>query len=73
MGILSFFVGIGVFMLILMIAIPILLLTFWTWMIVDCATRKFKSDTDRIFWILIILFANVIGAFIYYFVIKLRK
>ena len=51
----------------------ILFLVFWVWMIVDCVKRKFKSDNEKIVWILIILFAKIIGALIYFFVVKNRK
>jgi len=43
---------------------------FWILMIVDCARRKFKNSNDRVLWILVLVLAGVIGAFIYYFVIK---
>jgi len=40
---------------------------FWIWMMVDCARKDFK---DKALWILILLLANLVGAIIYYFVIK---
>lgn len=44
---------------------------FWIWMIVDCATRKtFKSDSEKIVWIIIMLFFHALGSAIYYFAIK---
>jgi len=57
----------------LIASLAIFLFVFWIWMIVDCATRKFKNDTDKIVWILVILFANLIGAVIYYFIVKRKK
>ena len=70
----GYFLGMGaaalVLMFVFMIVIPMLLLAFWIWMIIDCATRKFKNDTDRVVWILVIIFTSVIGALIYYFVVK---
>ena len=38
-------------------------------MLVDAATRKFKEGNDKIAWILVVIFAGIIGALIYYFVI----
>lgn len=55
------------------ITLGILLLAFWVWMIVDCARRNFKNGNEKIIWILIILFAKVFGAVIYFFVVKNRK
>ena len=43
-------------------------LIFWIWMIVDCATKEPSQGNDKIVWIVIIVFAHMIGALIYYFV-----
>lgn len=42
-------------------------LAFWVWMIVDCATRETDPQL-RLVWMLVILFAGIIGAPIYFFV-----
>ena len=60
----------GIILVLLIIGLVIFLFIFWILMIVDAATRKFKSDTDKVVWILIIVFLHIIGALIYYFVIK---
>jgi len=52
------------------LALIVLALIFWIFMIIDVAKRKFKNETDKIAWILIIIFTYVIGAIIYYFIIK---
>ena len=51
----------------------ILIIVFWIWMIIDCAQRNFKNDTEKIVWILVIVLASYIGAIIYFFVIKNAK
>ncbi len=43
-------------------------LSFWVRMLVDCATNEPSVGNDKLVWIIIIVFAQVIGAFIYYFV-----
>jgi len=54
-----------------LIAVPLFFLigiggvALWIWMIVDCATREPSEGNDKLVWILIIIFANVIGALIY--------
>ena len=53
--------------------IGILFLSFWIWMIVDCAKRTFKNSNDKLVWIVVIIFAKIIGALIYFFVVKNRK
>ena len=45
-------------------------LALWIWMLVDCIKRKFKKDDEKIIWLLVIILVQVIGAIIYYFVIK---
>ena len=61
------------FMVVFMIigfAIIILVTAFWIWMIVDCAKRTFKNETEKIVWILVVILASWIGALIYYFTVK---
>jgi prolipoprotein diacylglyceryltransferase len=57
-------------MVLFFIILPILATVFWVWMIIDCAQRKFKNKNDKTVWILIIIFTNVLGAAIYYFIVK---
>ncbi|MEK6840228.1 MAG: PLDc N-terminal domain-containing protein [Nanoarchaeota archaeon] len=64
---------IGLFMVLLFIAIPIVLSIFWVWMIIDCAQRNFKNKNDKIIWILVVVLLHSIGAFIYYIVIKRKN
>jgi prolipoprotein diacylglyceryltransferase len=40
---------------------------FWIWMLIDCATHE-RNSTDKLIWILIILFTHVLGALIYFLV-----
>jgi membrane-associated phospholipid phosphatase len=41
---------------------------FWVWMLVECATKEPDQGNTKLIWVLIILFANFIGAAIYYVV-----
>lgn len=41
---------------------------FWIWMIIDCATNEPNTGNDKVVWIIIIIFTQIIGALIYYFV-----
>jgi hypothetical protein len=43
-------------------------LAFWIWMLIDCATEEPDTGNAKICWLLIIVFAFVVGALIYYFV-----
>jgi hypothetical protein len=64
-------IGIGIALLVLaIIALAVFVFIFWILMLIDCAKRKFKTDIEKIVWILIIIFVGLIGAIIYYFVVK---
>jgi LPXTG-motif cell wall-anchored protein len=62
-------------MLLAMLFIPLLLaaFAFWIWMIVDCATNEPSTGNDKVVWIIIIVFAHVMGALIYYFVRRRQR
>jgi heme/copper-type cytochrome/quinol oxidase subunit 2 len=53
----------GIFLLLALCAF-----LFWLWMLVDCATKESDQGNTKIVWILIILFANLIGAAVYFLV-----
>jgi cytochrome c oxidase assembly factor CtaG len=52
------------------LAFVVLSSIFWIWMIVDCATNPSLKDTDKIVWILVVIFLHLPGALVYYFVAK---
>ncbi len=49
-------------------SIIVVSLAFWVWMIIDCATNEPSVGNDKLVWIIVIVFAQVIGGLIYYFV-----
>ena len=51
-------------------ALSIAAMVFWIFMLVDCAKRDFKNESDKVVWILVIALLNWIGALIYYIVVK---
>jgi len=66
-------IGLVIFFMFLwltLMALSILALIFWIFMIVDAAKRDFKKENDKVLWILVVVLAGIIGAAIYYFVIK---
>jgi hypothetical protein len=54
--------------MLLFLAVAVLAIVFWIWMIVDCATNEPAEGNDKIIWILIIIFTHWIGALIYFLV-----
>lgn len=66
--------GIGIIKL-LLIPLAILFLVLWVWMLIDCIKRpddKFAigGNYANIIWIIIIIFSGLIGALIYFVIIK---
>jgi len=59
------------FFFIFIIGIVILSFVFWIWMLIDCLTRK--KFEDKLVWVLVILFLHVIGAILYYFLVKKKN
>jgi hypothetical protein len=72
LGLAAGIVGIGFLIWLVIMAVIIGSLVFWVLMLVDVIKRKFPKDDDRILWILIIALAGIIGAIIYYFVVKIK-
>jgi uncharacterized BrkB/YihY/UPF0761 family membrane protein len=62
-----------IFFSLICVGIAIFALVFWILMLVDCIKRKFKDDNERIIWVLVIIFTQLIGALIYYFIVKNKK
>ena len=40
---------------------------FWIWMLINAAINE-RDTTDKIVWVLIVLFLHFVGATVYYFV-----
>jgi len=53
-------------------ALVIFSIVFWILMLVDCVKRKFKEDVEKIVWVLVIILTGIIGALIYYFIVKVK-
>jgi len=57
----------GILFIILIVVVVLATIGFWIWTIVDCATKEPDTGNTKIVWILIILFAGIIGSIIYFF------
>lgn len=56
------FTGIlGLFLLVL----TVLAFVFWIWATVDCVKNPRLSDSERVAWVLVVIFLHFLGAFIY--------
>jgi|HubBroStandDraft_6_1064221.scaffolds.fasta_scaffold768118_2 heme/copper-type cytochrome/quinol oxidase subunit 1 len=56
--------ALGVAFLLLMVAGTV----FWIAMLIDCAKNEPSTGSDKIVWIVVIVFTHILGALIYYFV-----
>ena len=45
----------------------ILTTIFWIWMLIDAAVKE-RNTTDKVVWVLIVLFLHFVGAAVYYIV-----
>ena len=57
------------FLILFFLIIGLFLFIFWILMLVDAVQRKFKGPNDKLVWVLVLIFLNLIGAIIYYFVV----
>tara|TARA_R110002126_G_scaffold23750_9_gene82946 strand:- start:1739 stop:2026 length:288 start_codon:yes stop_codon:yes gene_type:complete len=51
----------------LVVLLAIVPLAFWVWMGIDCLGNEALTGTERILWILAMLFFPVLGSIIYFF------
>lgn len=60
------------FMMLIVFGFAVFFLVFWIWMLVDCIKSDLK-DSDKLIWILIIIFLNWLGALIYLIIVRSNK
>ena len=68
-------IGTSEVFLFLFVPVFVFVIGFWLWMLIDCLKRqddmfKFGGNNAKLIWILVIIFTGLIGAVIYYFLIK---
>jgi hypothetical protein len=65
-GIIGLLFGLVVF------AIGVAACIFWIWMLIHAITNNGLSGTEKIVWVLVIIFLHFLGALIYFFVGRSR-
>lgn len=58
--------GIGIIGGLIAVAFSVLCFVFWVWMLIDAIQNPSLSSNERIVWVLVIIFVNVLGALIYF-------
>jgi hypothetical protein len=74
-GMMGFFGGmlaLGLAFMLLIFILVILVFIFWISMLIDCIQRKFKDGSDKIAWVLVIILTGIIGALIYFSIVKVK-
>jgi len=66
-------IGIQEFLVILLCLVGFCGFAFWLWMLVECATKEADQGNTKIVWVVIILFANVVGAILYWLVRRPKR
>ena len=62
-----------IFLVLFIIALAVLAFIFWILMIIDCVKRnKWHSESEQIAWVLIVVLLGVLGAILYYFIVKIK-
>lgn len=59
--------GLGILFLLFFIALGVLAFVFWIWMLIDAIKNPGLSDTEKIVWVLVIVFLHFLGALVYFF------
>ena len=54
--------------LLVLVPLALLCLVFWIWMLIHSIQNKGLTDTEKIVWVLVIIFLHLLGAVIYFFV-----
>ena len=59
---------IGLLLLLVVAVVGLACFAFWLWMLIHAIKNKGLTDTEKIMWVLVILFLHVLGALIYFFI-----
>ena len=66
-GIMGFVLGLGILAFFIIIGVAV----FWLWMLIDLLQRK-KFD-DKLVWLVALIFLNILGAVLYYFLVYSKR
>ena len=59
---------IGLFFLLIWLALGVLCFAFWLWMLIHAIQNPRLDGTQRIVWVLVIIFLPFLGSILYFFV-----
>ncbi len=59
---------IGLFVWFVAAVIGFLIFVFWIWMLIHAITNKGLDSTEKLIWVLVVIFLHGLGALIYFFI-----
>jgi hypothetical protein len=51
-------------------AVGLALFAFWLWMLIHAITNKGLRDTEKLVWVIVVLFLPLLGPILYFFIIR---
>ncbi len=58
----------GLLLMGVLVLLVVACLAFWLWMLIHALTNTGLSGSEKVAWVLVILFVNWVGAVIYFFI-----
>jgi hypothetical protein len=59
---------VGLLAFLVMGAIGLACFAFWLWMLIHAITNKGLNDSEKILWVILVIFLPFLGSLIYFFV-----
>jgi Phospholipase_D-nuclease N-terminal len=71
-------VVLGIWMLPLLVillafGLAVFLFVFWIWMLIDCIKNENIGGTEKVVWVLLMIFFHFLGSLIYFFTARTRR
>ena len=58
---------VGLLMFLVMGIIGLACFAFWLWMLIHAITNKGLNDTEKVLWVILVIFLPFLGSIIYFF------
>jgi hypothetical protein len=58
----------GILVMLMFAALALAGFVFWLWMLIHAIQNRGLDGSERIVWVIVIVFVNLVGAIIYFFV-----
>jgi cytochrome c oxidase assembly factor CtaG len=64
---------VGLLCVLIVATVALAAFVFWIWMLIHAITNKGLNDTEKLIWVLVVLFLHFIGGIVYFFVGRPKK